>query len=122
MARDYTDTPPRCRHFISMRFVTTHVRIRDAFAARHEPEAIRFLARIYWTVLIVVCAIVSVCAIAYGVWEFFRLPRLAENANMRAQPAFTKADVQSLLKAYEARGTKFETRLRETIPVKDPSK
>jgi hypothetical protein len=106
-----------------MRFDTDiQVKLRDAYAARHEPEAIRILARIYWAFLIVLFSIVVITAVAYGVWEFFRTPTPdAGLSGVRPQTAFTRAQLQELLEKFDARAEKFEEHMTAPVGAKDPS-
>jgi hypothetical protein len=106
-----------------MRFDTDiQVKLRDAYAARHEPEAIRVLARIYWAFLITGFAFTIMTAVGYGVWEFFRMPQAdAGLAGVRPQTAFSKAQLQELLEKFDARAAVFEERLTAPVQAKDPS-
>lgn len=106
-----------------MRFDTDiQVKLKDAYAARHEPEAIRLLARAYWAFLILGLALTVVIVISYGVWEFFRMPTIdVGTSGMRPQTAFTRAQLQELLEKFDARAERFEGRMTAPVPVKDPS-
>lgn len=97
------------------------MRLKDAYAARHEPEALRILAQGYWAFLLTFSSICAVCAIAYGTWEFFRLPERDESLSVRPRQAFTKSDLQALLKKYDERAAAFEARRIAPVSVKDPS-
>ena len=107
----------------TMRFDTAiKVRIRDAYAARHEPEATRVLARIYWTVIVVLLALVVAASIIYGAWEFFQTPVQDENAlNVHPQAIFTRAQLQGILDGFDARSERFELRMTAPAAAKDPS-
>jgi hypothetical protein len=106
-----------------MRFDTDiQVKLKDAYAARHEPEAIRLLARMYWSFLIVGLALTVTTAIAFGVWEFFRMPAPdSGTSGMRPQTAFTRAQLQELLEKFDARAARFEERMTAPVSAKDPS-
>lgn len=123
MARDGTRARLPLVSPIIMRFDTDiQVKLKDAYAARHEPEAIRLLARMYWAFLIVGLTLTVVTAISYGVWEFFRMPAPDSGASgVRPQTAFTRAQLQELLGKFDARAEKFEGRMTAPVPSKDPS-
>lgn len=106
-----------------MRFDTNiQVKLKDAYAARHEPEAIRLLARMYWAFLIVAFTLTVLVVIAYGVWEFFRMPRTDESlSGVRPQVAFTRAQLQQLLEKFDARAERFQERMTAPAAAKDPS-
>jgi hypothetical protein len=106
-----------------MRFDTDlQVKLRDAYAARHEPEAIRVLARFYWAFLIVVFTVLVIASVAFGIWEFFRMPTMDGGlGGVRPQSAFTKAQLQELLEKFDARAEKFQDRMTAPVLTKDPS-
>ena len=108
---------------IDMRFDTDiQVKLRDAYAARHEPEAIRVLARIYWAFLITGFTLTVAAAVGYGVWEFFRMPQAdAGLSGVRAQAAFSKAQLLELLEKFDERAAAFEERLTAPVQARDPS-
>lgn len=106
-----------------MRFDTSiQIKVRDAYAARHEPEAQRILAQAYWSFLIVVFILSASVAISFGVWEFFRMPAADEgSAGVRPQVAFTKAQLQGILEKFDARANQFQERMTAPVTVRDPS-
>lgn len=106
-----------------MRFDTSlRIKVRDAYAARHEPEAQRVLAQAYWSFLILGFAVAVSAGIAYGVWEFFRTPSADEGlAGVRPQAAFSKAQLQELLEKFDLRADRFQERLTAPVTVRDPS-
>lgn len=109
---------------IIMRFDTNiQVKIKDAYASRHEPEAERVLAHIYWAILVVTLSFMIAFSVAYGVWEFFHVPT-HEDATLGVRPAttFTRAQLQATLKGFDDRAARFETRMTAPVTVKDPSK
>lgn len=123
MARDGADARVFDIRTIAMRFDTDiQVKIKDAYAARHEPEAARLLARIYWASCILGLVLAVLAVIAYGVWEFFRMPIVDENAvRVRPQTAFTRIQLQGLLEQFDARAEKFQERMTAPVPARDPS-
>ena len=109
---------------IIMRFDTNiQVKIKDAYASRHEPEAERVLAHIYWAFLVVMLSLTIVLSVGYGVWEFFHVPT-HEDATLGVRPAatFTRAQLQATLKGFEDRAERFQTRMTAPVTAKDPSK
>ena len=106
-----------------MRFDTDiQIKIKDAYAARHEPEAARILARTYWALIVIICALAASVVIAYGVWEFFRGPTAeTSSVTVRPQTLFTKTQLDATLKGFDDRASRFQSRLTAPVPVKDPS-
>jgi hypothetical protein len=106
-----------------MRFdPSIQIKVRDAYAARHEPEAQRILAQAYWAFLIVVFILSIVVTISFGIWEFFRMPVADEGASgVRPQVAFTKAQLQGILEKFDARADQFQERMTAPVTVRDPS-
>ena len=104
-----------------MRFDNTlPVRLRDAYAARHEPEAERVLARAFWAFCTSFFLVSLVASVAYGAWEFSRMPRASEEGGVRGQAGFTRAQIEGLLDIFDTRAETFDERLRKP-PVRDPS-
>lgn len=104
-----------------MRFDTKlPVRLRDAYSARHEPEAQRVMARAVWAFCAVIFFISLVAGVVYGAWEFTRIPHGKEESTVRAQTGFTRAQIEGLLKTFDTRAEEFESRVR-TPAVRDPS-
>lgn len=104
-----------------MRFDTRlPVRLRDAYSAQHEPEAQRVLARAVWALCLVIFFFSLVATLAYGAWEFTRIPRGGEESSVRAQTGFTRAQIEGLLQTFDTRAEQFDTRLRAPA-VRDPS-
>lgn len=98
------------------------VRIRDAYRAQHEPEAQRVLANAYWTFLTMLFGVILVASIAFGVMQFLSpLPPIAENPASASRKVFTKADLQKILDAFEARALEYQVRRAAPSPVRDPS-
>ena len=96
------------------------VRLQDAYAARHEPEAERVLARAFWAFCTSLFLVSLVVSVAYGAWEFSRMPRASDDGCVRGQAGFTRAQIQRLLETFDARAETFDERLRMP-PVRDPS-
>ena len=97
------------------------MKLREAFGARHEPEARTLLARAYWSFLIILFASMAVAAVVYGAWEFTR-PLEAKSDIVVGTPKTTlnRADLQKVLDGFDARADRFEERRR--VPAsRDPS-
>ncbi len=104
-----------------MRFDTKlPVRLRDAYARRHEPEAEHVLARAFWAFCTSLFLVAFVAGVIYGAWEFSRMPRPSDGGNVRGQTGFTRAQIQGLLDAFDARAETFNARLGAP-PARDPS-
>lgn len=106
-----------------MRFdAAIKVKVRDAYAARHEPEAQRVLAQTYWAFLIVGFALSVGVAISFGMFEFWRMPSTDESlSGVSPQAAFTKTQLEELLLKFDARSNVFQERLTAPVTVRDPS-
>ncbi len=104
-----------------MRFDTRlPVRLRDAYSARHEPEAQRVLARTAWALCTMIFFVSLVASVAFGAWEFTRIPRGAEESGVRGQTGFTRAQIENLLQTFDTRAEEFDARLKAPA-VRDPS-
>ncbi len=99
------------------------LKLKDAYHARHEPEAERFLGRVYWAFLIILLALTICGSLGFGVWEFIKpIAVIPEDAvNTRARKVLTKMDLQKILQAFDERAEEYESRKTAPLPVKDPS-
>jgi hypothetical protein len=99
------------------------VKIRDAYAARHEPEAARVLATFFWAILMTFTVVICILVIGYGAWEFTRPLASGDGSSVTvgARKVLSRSDIQKVLEALEARAGLFEERRAAPIPVRDPS-
>ena len=97
------------------------IQIKDAFAARSEPEGERLLARFYWAILISFLTFVMVISVAYGAWEFMQTPRADILSGVQPTSALNRADIEKVLQGFDDRAKRFQDRLVAPIGVKDPS-
>lgn len=106
-----------------MRFHTNfQMNVRDALAARHEPEAQYFLASIYWNALVTTFVGIVIVSLGFGAWEFFWTPMSTETVvNARPQAVFTRVQLQQTLEGFDARAERFDERMLVPISGKDPS-
>jgi hypothetical protein len=107
-----------------MRFDTNFtVKIRDAYAARHEPEAARVLGEFAWVFMVGLLALSVTLGIAYGVREFLRplSEEVESSVSVGARKGVTKVELVKLLEAFDARAREYESRRTAPVPVKDPS-
>jgi len=106
-----------------MKFDPVPMKIRDAYAARHEPEAEHVLATWYWAVCIVVLALTILGGVGYGAWEFFKPAgeQVEASVTVGTRKTISRADLQKVLEAFDARAARFETKLRAPASAKDPS-
>ncbi len=107
----------------AMKFDTNiQMKIQDAYAARHEPEAQRLLARAFWAFLVVTFGVVASMGIAYGVWQFLLVPQHNDTTvGVRPQTIFTRAELEATLKSFDERAARFQTRMTAPVSAKDPS-
>lgn len=108
-----------------MRFdIPVTLRLKDAYHARGEPEAVRILGGFYWSVLILVSALLIAGGIGYGVWEFVQ-PRMGEVTEssivIPPKKIFTKSSIQKILQGLDDRARNYDLQKGAPIPVKDPS-
>lgn len=98
------------------------MKIRDAFRARHEPEAHAQIARAYWALMISLFALSTVLSIAYGAWEFSRpLEGSGSDVTVGSPRApLNRADLQEILDGFDERATRFDER-RTAPALSDPS-
>ena len=106
-----------------MRFDTNvSIKIKDAYAARHEPEAERFLGSVYWAFLVVALVLMLVGGIGFGVREFVR-PIASDSDTTTARKAKTvsKKDLDAVLTDFDERAKEYDTRKIAPVLVRDPS-
>jgi len=107
-----------------MRFDTNFtVKVKDAFAARHEPEAARVLGEIFWAFLVLALTVATLGSVAFGVREFLKPLTVDEepSVSVGARKGVTKAELVKILEAFDARAKEYESRRAAPVPVKDPS-
>lgn len=108
-----------------MRFDGVSVKIRDAYAARHEPEAARLLGEWYWTFLITMLTLTIVGGISFGVWEFMRpvsdVQEPSVSVGVGEKKGVTRSDIIKVLEGFDERAAKYESRRVAPVGVKDPS-
>lgn len=107
-----------------MRFSTNFtVKIHDAYAARHEPEAARVLGEFAWVCMAGLLTLTLLGSILFGVREFLRpLSLEAESSvSVGARKGVTKVELVKILEAFDTRAKEYESRRTAPVPVKDPS-
>ena len=107
-----------------MRFDTNFtLKIKDAYAARHEPEAARRLGEFFWVVLVGLMVIVIVSGIVFGIREFLRplTEEVESSVSVGQRKGITRAELVKILEAFDARAADYEARRTAPVPVKDPS-
>ena len=108
----------------NMRFDTqVSIRIKDAYAARAEPEAARFLGSVYWASLIIFFALVVVASVAFGLSEFMQPLSSTSDTIVGAgsKKTLTKSDLGKTLDGFDARATMYNSRKVAPVLVRDPS-
>lgn len=97
-------------------------KLKDARAARYEPEAQQLLAHVYWAALIVTLVLISVAGISYGVYEFKRPLQPAEGDVVvgGAKAPLNRVELQAVLDGFDSRTGMFDER-RAAPLVRDPS-
>ena len=97
-------------------------------AYRHEPECKRAFADFYWRILLYIASIITLAALAFGIWE---LSAVLEDwgaadagaaASVKPVPALNKTQLQDTLEKFQSRARHFES-LRASPPeIADPSR
>ena len=101
-------------------------RLRDAYAARYEPEGLRPLADTYWRSVLAIAFVVAVLAVLYGVWDLADVLNglsASADAPVTPAPALDRSKLEATLNGFQARDTQFNS--LETNPsqvISDPSK
>ncbi len=107
-----------------MRFDTdVSIKIRDAYASRHEPEAAHYLAGFFWTFMVMVTFVVMFSGVAYGAWEFLQplRPSAAESVSVPQKKVFSTSELQKMLETLGNRAQQYQNAKIAPVPVKDPS-
>lgn len=107
-----------------MRFQTdVTVKIKDAFAARHEPEAARVLGEFFWAFLVCLLVLIAVGSIAFGTREFLKplSEEVESSVSASARKGVTRAELVKLLEAFDERAKEYDARRTAPVSVKDPS-
>ena len=101
-------------------------KIRDAYAARYEPEGLRPLSDIYWRGLLLLAFLVLVCVFLYGTWGLVRvLNGLSAGADTSAPPPppLSRAALSKTIRDFELRRAQFETlQTNPSATIPDPSR
>lgn len=107
-----------------MRFQTeTTVKIKDAFAARHEPEAVRVLGEFFWAFLVCLLVLITIGSIAFGIREFLKplSEEVESSVSAGARKGVTRAELVKILEAFDVRAKDYDARRTAPVPVRDPS-
>lgn len=98
------------------------VRIRDAYASRHEPEAARVLGEFVWAIQLILITLIVLCSIGFGIWEFMRPLEVPEDVGVGStRKGFVRSDLQKVLEGFDVRAQRYEERRTAPVPVRDPS-
>ena len=107
-----------------MRFETdTTIRIKDAYAARHEPEGARVLCEFVWAILVLLLVLMILGGIGFGIWQFTRplAGDVESSVSVGAHKSVTRSELQKILEGFGARAEKYEKRRTAPVGVKDPA-
>jgi len=98
------------------------VKIRDAYASRHEPEAARVLGEFVWAIQLILITLIVLSSIGYGIWEFIRPLDVPEDSGVgSSRKGFVRSDLQKVLEGFDARAVRYEERRTAPVPIRDPS-
>lgn len=88
---------------------------------RHDPQAARHFALVFWYALLgVVCAVVLV-SIAAGAYLFVGYQgHTAENLVQGGEEVLTRDRIQEVVEAYEQRSLRFNTILERGVTIPSP--
>ena len=114
MARNGSHTP---YYYLSNWHMTKGIQqktIREAYASMHEPESVRRIADIYWTVLVWIGTVLMLGSVGYGMWLFFVEPtREASEVTIGVGGSgFDRAQLQKAVDALQKRRDEFESLLK----------
>jgi hypothetical protein len=109
-----------------MNFNDIPTRMRDAYAARFEPEGQRSLAYLYWRSLLVLTGVLLVLAVAWGLWNLFDVfTLLASEPDTSPLPkaALDRSALMNVVQGFEARQVQWnELTGSPASSISDPSK
>lgn len=101
-------------------------RMRNAYAARFEPEGARSLAYLYWRSLLVLTGVLLVLAVAWGLWNLFDVfALLASEPDTSPLPkaALDRGALLNVVQGFETRQTQWNDLTGSPAPaIADPSK
>ncbi|PIR84141.1 hypothetical protein COU18_00070 [Candidatus Kaiserbacteria bacterium CG10_big_fil_rev_8_21_14_0_10_51_14] len=99
---------------------------RTALAGRHEPEGIRVLASLYWSVLLVLSFFIVMAVLIYGILGLLRiLHDLNGTENLSTPPSsgLNRTELKEVLEGFENRAAQFEfLKTTRGASVPDPSR
>ncbi len=88
--------------------------LKNAYAARHEPEQYVSFARTFWSILLAVTAALIVACVAFGAWQFIFLKGEVSDVPPPAGiTGFNKEQLRLIVTAFENRQSEFETLMSE---------
>ena len=93
----------------------THLSIREAYSSSHEPESMRRLADVYWTIVVCIGTLLMLGSVGYGMWQFFVPPsRVESGATLGVRnEGFDKAELKKAVAALQQRRDEFEALLKK---------
>lgn len=101
-------------------------RLRDMFAARHEPENMKPMAEVLWRTLLISACVFACVFFFHGLWVFWGVIENLNSSYTTAQsspsPTINRMKLQEVLSAYETRESDFEAIRINAPSVSDPSR
>ena len=104
-----------------------HIPLVGTYQNRHEPESLRILADYYWRLLLIVCTMLAVAAVAYGVWELYDVDRVLTSAPSTSVTSaehlpFDRAQLQVVVDGFARRHALYQLYSSQAPSIADPSK
>lgn len=99
------------------------MKIKDAFASRHEPESAKVLGEVFWVFLVSILILATVGGIAVGVREFLTPHTQVEeeSVSVGSRKTITKTEIVKILEMFDVRAQEYETRRVAPVSARDPS-
>lgn len=98
--------------------------LRRMYAYRREPENMRALSDVYWRTLVVVAALVVLCAILYGVTQLVGVMGYAQEGNAAtpvSAAGINRTQLEATLSAFSARQENYDALASTSVSAVDPS-
>jgi hypothetical protein len=108
-----------------MKYFSSFTRVKEMYAARHEPENLRPLAESFWRMLLMIALLLMVGAAVFGVWKFIAVVHVigaANGAPSSSRAALDRNRLDRFLSDLNARRASFEAAANAGISTPDPSR
>lgn len=99
------------------------MKIKDAFASRHEPESAKVLGEVFWAFLMSILILATIAGIVLGVHEFLKphTQETEESVSVGSRKTITKSEIVKILEMFDTRAKEYESRRVAPVSARDPS-